>query len=57
MKKNLKEVLGESLDDHHPPPVCPECGSEDVELHDAEYSDGFLRCKAFFVCNRCSYKS
>ena len=39
-----EEILGvgEGPADWYDLPRCPECGSEDVEVYNAEYEDGFL---------------
>ena len=41
-RRELEERLCETASEHYDPPRCPECGSEDVEVYEAEYEDGFL---------------
>jgi len=46
-----KELLGETLDEHYPGPECPECGErERLDIHKAEYEDGFLLHPAHVDC-------
>ena len=45
-----EELLCETASEHYDPPRCPECGSEDVAVYEAEYDMGVQVFPAFVEC-------
>ena len=48
--RELEERLCETAAGHYDPPCCPECGSEDVVLYEAEYEMGMQVFPAHVEC-------
>jgi len=49
-RTELEERLCETASEHYDPPCCPECGSEDVAVYEAEYDMGVQVFPAFVEC-------
>ncbi len=57
-KQEMEEYLGitktQAEAEQHPLPVCPECGSKDINEVSAEYGDrGYRKWEGYMECQNC----